>query len=228
MNMPLLDSLLSVFAPHNCLGCSSEGSLLCKKCVAGLPRVSGDTCLACFRRPARGMLCDTCVAGSSMTAVMARTTHDGVAKQLVGALKFNRALAAAKPMAHAMSAVLPKQLQGVLITSVPTATSRVRQRGYDQAAVLARLIAKEQQLSYCSLLGRTSQLRQVGASRQQRQAQLKDIVYVRRQALCKGATIIVVDDVLTTGSSVEASAKALRAAGASRIFGLVFAWQTRS
>lgn len=174
------------------------------------------------------MLCTTCRAESSLTAVLARTTHDGVAKQLVSALKFERAVAAAKPIAHAMCELLPQLANNVLVTSVPTATSRIRSRGYDQAALLARLIAKEKRLSYQSLLGRTSQVRQVGATRRQRREQLSGSFYVRRKALCAGSAIILIDDVLTTGSSLEAAAKVLCASGADRVFGMVFAWQLPS
>lgn len=148
-----------------------------------------------------------------------------MSKQLIHLLKFERAVAAAKPMARAMGELLPERLNNVLVTAVPTATSRIRTRGYDQAALLARLIAKERQLLYAPLLRRTSQVRQVGASRQKRRTQLENSFYVQHEVLCRGSSVIVVDDVLTTGSSLEAAAKTLRGAGASRVFGLVFAQQ---
>ncbi len=223
--MLFIDSLLSVIAPHNCLACGREGSLLCSLCASNLPELVHMVCYRCSIASALGMICETCHIDSPLRAIRARTLYSGVSKELVRQLKFERAVGAARPMAHAMTELVPQGLRNVLICPVPTATSRIRARGYDQSAVLARLIAQKRQLTYRSLLCRTTQTRQLGASRQERRAQLSNTFYVRRKRLCQNATIILVDDVMTTGSSLHEAAAVLRAAGAFRVFGLVFAYQ---
>lgn len=220
-----LEALLSVFAPHECLGCGWEGSLLCRDCLPStLPSVL-PSCYRCHNVTRQGLVCGSCLVKTPLDGLKARTLHDGVAQQLIHALKFERAVAAAKPIASAMATLLPANIKGVLVVPVPTASSRVRQRGYDQAALLARYIAQQRDLSYKRALRRLTQTRQVGATRRQRLVQLQDAFMVPRSMNCVGKTIILVDDVLTTGSTLEATAGVLKAAGVARVYGLVFAWQ---
>jgi predicted amidophosphoribosyltransferase len=93
-------------------------------------------------------------------------------------------------------------------------------RGYDQAQVIARELAKRRQLAYRQLLSRSGTFRQVGASRESRFSQLKGAF------TAKGHTpshVLLVDDVLTTGASVESAAKELKRNGAKTVDVAVFA-----
>lgn len=122
-----------------------------------------------------------------------------------------------------MAALLPQFEPGFIIVPVPTATSRVRQRGYDQATVLARRLARKQRLPYARLLARLGQAHQVGAGRAERVSHLKDAFRAIRVAHIQGAHILLIDDVCTTGATLESAARTLRAAGAKRVDALVFA-----
>jgi ComF family protein len=110
-----------------------------------------------------------------------------------------------------------------LLVPVPTASSHVRRRGYDQAKLITRLVAAQTGLHYTDCLIRTGQSRQVGASRRQRLEQLQHAYRTTEHKLIKAAHIILIDDVVTTGATLEAAAGALRRAGASRIDAVVFA-----
>ncbi|HSH55896.1 MAG TPA: hypothetical protein VK983_03655, partial [Candidatus Limnocylindrales bacterium] len=150
--MQLLTSVLSVIAPHECLACSSEGSLLCVRCMnmqhAALPR-----CYRCHGRFVGFDTCTRCREVSPLQSVAATCAYKGIPKQLIWKLKFGRAAAAAQDCARAMAPLLPIDTTGrLLITHVPTATSRERQRGYDQAALMARAIARRADVPYTSLL----------------------------------------------------------------------------
>lgn len=148
--------------------------------------------------------------------------YEGVAKSLVWRLKFGSARAASGEMAK-MIADKYNLSASTLLVPVPTATSRKRLRGYDQAQLLAREIARIERVPYHNGLRRLGQHKQVGASRRQRLTQLDSAFRVSGKSLLKGAHIVLIDDVVTTGATLEAAAKTLKAAGAKRVEAIVFA-----
>jgi ComF family protein len=113
--------------------------------------------------------------------------------------------------------------QDVLIVPVPTARRRVRSRGYDQAVVIARALAKRKGCRYAPLLLRYGSQEQKQADRFQRRQQLRGAYAVREPASAVGARILLIDDVVTTGATLEEAATLLKAAGARVVGGLVFA-----
>jgi len=219
--MSVLDKLVSLVAPHHCVGCGQEGDLLCPACSATLPRAY----ICCYRcrRFSRGSLtCDRCWRHSRLFRVRAATLYAGSGKTLVWQLKSKGAQAAATVMAARLLPLI-KPSEHTLIATVPTATSRIRQRGYDQAHLIARQLARGAGLPWLNCLARSGQTHQVGAGRAQRRAQLKDAFRVTQARFVRGAHIILVDDVVTTGATLEAAAAVLHAAGAAKIEALTFA-----
>ena len=121
-----------------------------------------------------------------------------------------------------MHEALPYFAADILIVPVPTATSRVRSRGYDHAKLLAKELAGAAQLKHESLLLRLCQTRQAGAKRQTRIQQLEGAFGLKKQDI-KGKHVLLVDDVVTTGATLEEAAKVLKQAGAKTIDAVVFA-----
>jgi ComF family protein len=146
-----------------------------------------------------------------------------MAKALIQRFKFHYAQGAAQPIARLMADTLPFFTRNTVIVHVPTATVRRRQRGFDHAELLAHQLARSLYLPRVTLLARLGQSRQVGAKRQQRQQQLSESFYPQKPYLIKGAHILLVDDITTTGATLEAAAKVLKQAGAKRIDAVVFA-----
>ncbi len=154
--------------------------------------------------------------------LVAVTSYDGPAKQLIHALKFERARAAADPIARLMKQRMPPLSPGTIICPIPTAHRRVRQRGYDQSVLIARQLAGALELPCHSLLRRTSATRQVGKNRLQRGEQLYQAFQVVR-SFPPTATILLVDDVVTTGSTIDAAAAVMHQAGSQHLAAAVFA-----
>jgi ComF family protein len=150
-------------------------------------------------------------------------SYEKTAKELVRKLKFARAQSAAKDIAAIIDENLPILPGQTIITHLPTASSRIRVRGYDQAQAIAKALAKRRGLPYMALLGRKGSARQVGASRTSRFEQLQGVFFAKNAKNVSGAHILLVDDVLTTGASVESAAARLKASGAKTVDVAVFA-----
>lgn len=221
--MHVIEHIIRTIAPHECVGCGQEGRLLCSICESRLSRAV-ERCYRCHKAAASGVTCSTCRRQSKLVSVRAVTTYGGMAKRLVWRLKFERARAAGDEVGRLIGARLQEwNVENVVIVPVPTATRRVRQRGYDQAVLIARAAASRSDLPYASLLLRLGQRRQVGGSRSQRLEQIKDAFRARDVMRVHGAHIILIDDVLTTGATLEAAAATLKAAGAKKVEAIVFA-----
>ena len=221
--MQLLERIISVYAPLTCLGCGFEGAIICEACLAGLPPALSQ-CGHCNDATRLGRTCSKCRLQSHLVSVNAATPYEGLAKDLVWRLKFARAQAAADAMAAIMvsrygSMVAPD----VLIVPVPTATKRVRGRGYDQAVLIAKAFARRSGRRYTSLLIRRGTQEQIGASKTQRRAQLHGVFRVKDVNVVRGSRILLIDDVVTTGSTLETAAEILATAGARSVGALVFA-----
>jgi ComF family protein len=198
--MHLLDKLTGMLAPHICLGCGWEGALLCQECEGLFPPP----------------LENTVVTG--IEAVRAATIYEGIAKDLVWKLKFGGAREAADIMAGVMVPLTPQDPEAIIVP-VPTAARRVRQRGFDQAKLLAKLLSRRSGMRYVDCLRRHGQTHQVGASREQRLRQLAEAFSLKKKPQ---ESIILVDDVLTTGATLETAGAVVRAGGATHVEAAVF------
>jgi len=223
--MSFAEFLVSTVAPHTCVGCGREGRLLCADCAGDLRPAVG-RCYRCHRVADSGKTCAGCSAQTGLARVRPLVLYERNAKDLVWRLKFERARAGAAEIGRLLAPLLVDeygQSSAAILAHVPTATSRVRRRGYDQAALIVKTLARESGLPYASLLLRAGQQRQVGGSREKRRAQIKDAFRVRNPQKIQGAHIILVDDVITTGATLEAATATLKAAGAKKVEAIVFA-----
>lgn len=215
----MFEHIISIIAPHHCLSCNKEGLLICYDCQFKLPE--NTLCYNCRRVTPRNNVCTACKELTYLDGLYAKTFHEAIAKDLVHKYKFERAKSASETIAMAIAQLNVPPTDW--ITYLPTASSRVRMRGYDQARLVARVYARGRKLPYDSLLRRRGQLRQLGKSGAERRQQLRGSFYVPRPQLVEGKTIILIDDVITTGSSINEAAVVLKKAGAKKIYALVFA-----
>ena len=122
-----------------------------------------------------------------------------------------------------MAEAMPHLAPGAIILPIPTASSRLRARGYDHTKLIAKVIAQQTGRQYQSLVGRLGQSRQVGSHREERLKQLNSAYYVKRSESVRGKRIVLVDDIVTTGGTLESVAKVLKRAGAKSVSAVVFA-----
>jgi len=221
--MSIIETIVRIFAPHCCIECNAEtDKLLCKDCTDSLP-VASSCCYRCLVPTQNYRVCAQCAPDVPLRQVVAYARYQGAAKEIVHRLKFERTQAAAAELAAMMVRRLPYLPAAAIIVHVPTATSRVRVRGYDQACLIAGEFARRTNGNHQSTLARVGQKRQVGLGRADRLRQAQGVFRPVRPDAVRGRHVVLVDDVITTGATLEAAAQTLMHAGAARVSAVVFA-----
>jgi predicted amidophosphoribosyltransferase len=142
---------------------------------------------------------------------VALLAYDGPARRLLARLKYANERAALRGLAAALADAAPSGAS--VVTWVPTTAARRRERGFDQAELLARAVARRLRLPCRPLLRRAPGPAQTGRSRAERRT-APPAFTPRRPAR---GPVLLVDDVVTTGATASAAARALRAGGAPRV-----------
>ncbi|MDX6636366.1 MAG: hypothetical protein QOF06_2569 [Solirubrobacterales bacterium] len=156
---------------------------------------------------------------AGLDRVWSSASYEGVARDLVGALKFRRLLSVADLMAERIEWLAPAHMLSGTIVPVPAAPPRLRRRGFDPAGELAAALAARLEAPLSSCLERRGGGRQVGKRRAERVGHPPRI----EARAAAPRSVLLVDDVLTTGATLTACAGALRAVGASRVVAVTFA-----
>ena len=113
--------------------------------------------------------------------------------------------------------------EGTIVCPLPTAPSRIRERVFDHTMLLTKQIAKHTGLEYKALLGRKTNVRQLGSIRTERLEQMEQEFYAKNLEMIEGRNILLIDDVVTTGASLSGAASVLKKAGAKSVRAVVFA-----
>ncbi len=161
--------------------------------------------------------CSTAIPG--LDATWSAAPYEGVARDLVTALKFRARLPLAGRAGAVIAARAPGDLMEGAIVPVPPAPARRRWRGFDAAEAIAAALGAETGLPMAPCLRRSQGRRQVGRPRSERLAAPPRVRLAGRPP----AAAVMVDDVVTTGATLGACALALRSGGCGRVVALTFA-----
>jgi predicted amidophosphoribosyltransferase len=203
--MSLLDAVATTFVPPLCAACGRacrREAIVCTRCAR---RLAG-------AEPLEG------TGPPGVDRAWASAPHEGVARDLVTALKFRRVLTVAELAADRIEWLAPAPLLSGTIVPAPTARLRSALRGFDPAAEIAAALAQRTGLPLQACLTRRGGGRQVGRRRAERIGH-PPLIQARGRV---PASVLLVDDVLTTGATLAACARALRSAGTVRVAAIVF------
>lgn len=218
---------LDFLFPQRCIGCGREGNFICRSCRSELPGIMPPLCPRCGRPHPSGILCASCISWQAeIDGIRSPFRFDGTIRQAVYQLKYKNLRALAEPLARLLNDYLiTYPLPGEVLVPVPLHRKRLRERGYNQASLLARELSKLTGLPVvndCLIKQRHTSSQARTSTVDERQRNVTGAFICRDYSL-RGRQVMLIDDVATSGSTLNACATALKASGASSVWGLVLA-----
>ncbi len=228
---PLVKALLDFFFPPLCHICHSfvpdAGAVhICPACRGALKSVETPMCPVCgmpFQGAGEDHLCGDCSkAKPYFDAARAAFLYEGGCRELIHAFKYRNKTFLRRPLALMAAAALADFVSAQnpdVIVPVPLHKKRLRSRGFNQAVLLGELLAHEWRLP----LERRAMSRirwtipQVNLSAAERRHNVKGAFAMANNAAVAGKRVLLLDDILTTGSTVEECSRILKCAGASEV-----------
>jgi ComF family protein len=229
--LPRLDyfkrAALDFLFPQKCLGCGEEGELICRKCLKSLPRILPPLCPRCGKPQSSGILCSGCVNWqTAITGIRSPFKFEGTLRQAVHQLKYKNLRSLSRPLAGLLSDYLQSNpLPGQVLVPVPLHPRRYKERGYNQSALLARELGKLIGLPVVEdcLARKKYILPQAQTKSVEERRYNVNKAFTCRSSAVQNKYVVLIDDVATSGATLDACAAALKSSGSLSVWGLVLA-----
>jgi ComF family protein len=222
---------LGVLFPARCVGCGRFGEFMCEECLESAPPAIGSRCSRCWvpiwgsgsQPDGNCAACDRHL--SAFAGLRSAFSYDGLARSAVLALKFQGVSALAPEMARPMADALARWVPAVdVVVPVPLGWLRRRTRGYNQSLLLAREVCRSSGLPLETRALRRArqtppQVQQADEDSRRRNIEAAFVLGPRPV----DGSVLLIDDVATTGATLDACARVLLEGGASEVFALTFA-----
>lgn len=196
---------------------------MCDDCYAKIEKPVRQICQKCSEPITRGVICNRCrKIPPHYSTLISLGFYSGTLRDAILTLKYKRNIGIGVFFAEPLSKIILNQGWKIdLVTAVPLSVRRKRERGYNQAEVLAKPLAQRLGWGYSNqLVHRKKETNsQVGLNLRERQLNMLN-AFEAINGDFSGKTILIVDDVATTGSTMDACAKVLLEAGCKEVFGL--------
>ena len=211
---------LDILFPKHCAGCQKEGVFLCENCKDAI-RTIPPACFVCEKRSPDGTICQNCRPETAIRRFLAPLSfHDATLRELIHNYKYH----GAKEIAEALGEYIISSLctyrisppPNSILVPIPLHPKRLRERGFNQAELIARAIGEKLGLAVQMniLTRKVYRQRQTEMHRREERAKNAEGVYGVEAPPPAESTLILIDDVATTGATLEEAARVLKAAGA--------------
>ncbi len=227
---------LDLIFPKICLSCQNEGFYLCENCLDKIPLIDKLTCPVCEKSTFYGRTCENCQRKTYLTGLFCATSYKNpIINEAIKLLKYKYIKELSNLLAKIMIKLIKKsgflvnnftdELTSFLVIPIPLHHKKFLSRGFNQSELLAQKIAEEFDLELKNgLLIKTKNTRsQTDLKEEKRIINVKDVFEVKNKKEVKDKVILLVDDVFTTGSTLNEAAKALKKSGAKEVWGVTLA-----
>ncbi len=224
----LKNLFLDLLFPTHCISCGSEDTWFCLECSEKIQLKTTQHCPHCWCKSAGGKTCPNCIAKTALTGLRVAASYEANPElaQIIKQFKYKFS----EPLATTLGRLLTRTIRQTsytderIVTFVPLHYKRQNWRGFNQAELLTDIVGKELELPIKSLLIRTRNTPpQAQLNRTDRLTNLENAFTTKPNIALQNKTILLIDDIASTGSSLNECAKALKSAGAKTVWGLVLA-----
>ena len=217
---------LDLLYPPRCALCDTGGVFLCETCIEALPAAEGDRCDRCWL-PVRADVCFNCRENPGcLTALRSLYRYERDVRRLVHAFKFGGQSCLAPDLGRLLTSGFEQHgLDADVIVPVPLTGVRRRTRGYNQSLLLAKEVSKLTGVPVAQALRRSGHsVTQAGsASAEERRRNVEGVYSLSKGHNVAGSRVLLIDDVATTGATLNACAAVLIEAGAAGVSALTLA-----
>ncbi len=226
--------ILDILFPKYCQNCGKEGNYLCDDCFFLIEILERQYCPFCFppRVVIDGKTCGSCRKSKKLNGLYCAVSYENfIAEKLIRHFKYEPYIKElAKPLSSLIIANLSllnklDSFNPFLLIPVPLHQKKLKQRGFNQAEELAKELSKNLKIPIITdvLIKIKQTPAQMELKKEEREKNIKGVFFCQNPGLIRGRKILLVDDVLTTGSTLEECACTLKGAGAKEVWGMVVA-----
>jgi ComF family protein len=218
---------LDLLFPRRCVGCGREGEYICISCRSTIKRLFPPICPLCGRPQASGVLCSGCIGWqANIDGMRSPFIFGGVIREAIHQIKYRSLRAISELLAGYLGDYLADYpLTADVLVPVPLHSKRLKERGYNQSDLIATQLSKRIEMpviSDCLVRQRYALPQTKTNSVSERRQNVAD-TFICRDARLKDMRVILIDDVATSGATLNACAQALKASGTASVWGLTLA-----
>ncbi len=225
---------LDLIFPIFCFACGQDGCYLCENCSKKIFQNIKFTCPVCQKLSFCGRTCPDCQRKTYLDGLIWIAPYQNqTIRKMIHSFKYEFAKDLAKTLASLMiKTILTSELINLfspkkswLIVPIPIQNKKLKERGFNQAELLAREISNQTKIPFETkiLIKIKNTPSQTTLQEEERRKNVKNVFSVKNSNLIKNKNIVLVDDVVTTGATLDEAAKTLKSAGAKMIWGLALA-----
>ncbi|HLC99495.1 MAG TPA: ComF family protein [Patescibacteria group bacterium] len=222
-------TVADIIFPVECVGCGKGGFFICDTCLSRIQTFPVHFCHYCKKPQAFGQTCSNCQKRLRLNGLYNLAPYDQkILKDAIHAWKYERV----KELGNILGVYLAKHiirashpfLNCSIITSIPLARQKQFDRGFNQSTQIARVLSKHLHIPFQETLIRTRNTKsQFALPKIQRELNVKNAFAVRKDMKLQDTSILLVDDVTTTGATLEEACGTLKEAGTVSVYGIAIA-----